>query len=156
MGRRGPKPLPAAMLRLRGSPLARSRGGAEVAAPAGIPDAPAWLDGEARTIYGGLRDELALVPGRVGSIDGLALAMLADAIADYRAARELVRSEGPIATNDKGVSYLHPAAAAKAEAWKRVRRGFADFGLSPAERVGLGLIGEPGEGPDPLEAAMRD
>ena len=47
MGKRGPKPTPTAVLKLRGSTLVSKRREAlEVQGPEGVPDCPDWLTGQ--------------------------------------------------------------------------------------------------------------
>ena len=52
MGKRGPKPTPTNILKLRGSTLvSKRREASEVQGPEGMPDAPDWLDDEARAAW---------------------------------------------------------------------------------------------------------
>lgn len=146
-------PKPDAHLKMAGT-WREDRHGDRLAVAAGIPDCPPWVDGEAVAIFNRLCAMLSAVPGLLSRVDAEALALLADALADYCEARDIVRQQGVLAKSDKGTSYMHPAVAVKAEAWKRVRRGFADFGLSPAERAKIKIALDSGEAVDPLEAAL--
>ncbi len=52
MGRRGPKPTPTPILKLRGSTLAtQRREESEVQGPTGRPECPKWLDADARSAW---------------------------------------------------------------------------------------------------------
>ncbi len=74
MGKRGPKPTPTAVLKLRGSTLVTGRReAAEVQGPAGTPDAPEWLDEEARAAWDRIVPLLEGM-GVLTRIDGNALA----------------------------------------------------------------------------------
>jgi phage terminase small subunit len=60
MGKRGPRPTPTALLRLRGSPLATKRRAAtEAKGPAGARDRPEWLDDDAKAVWDQLVPQLA-------------------------------------------------------------------------------------------------
>ena len=74
MGKRGPRPTPTSILKLRGSTLVTpEREAAEVHGPTGAPNRPDWLDDQAKAAW----DEIAPMLQDMGiltRIDGNALA----------------------------------------------------------------------------------
>jgi P27 family predicted phage terminase small subunit len=139
---RGRKPKPAALRAITG------RGGDLPSLSASRPpDAPGWLSDRAAGFWAPL--VVALSVRRVLTpADGLALGMVAEALADWRAARDAIEAAGGEtyeAATEAGAVMLrpHPAVAQRNDAWRRVMAGLAEFGLSPAsrERVSPGDAG---------------
>ena len=73
----------------------------------------------------------------------MALALLCDSIADYVAAREIVRSAAEdqttrfLAHTDKGNVIQHPAVSVMHHAWERILKSGREFGLTPSSRSGV-------------------
>jgi phage terminase small subunit len=142
MGRRGPKPLPTAALRLVGSSLATAeRAAREAAGAPGAPIPPGWLSPEAREHWHRL---LPLIPPGVATrSDGDGLGLIAEALAHYLAACEVARKAKP-----RG---RQRALSARGQAWDRALRALREFGLTPSARVGLAKDAL-SENKDPLSA----
>ena len=94
MGMRGPVPQPTVIKQLRGNPGKRALPKGEPKPAAGrLPSAPRWLSDEAKREWKRLAPRLHAV-GLLTEVDGLALAMLCEAFAQYMAAKTVVDSEG--------------------------------------------------------------
>lgn len=89
--------------------------------------------------------------------DRLALTMLSDAYAEYRAAREYVLKNGQImekeTTTGAVVDVPRPQVAIAQDAWKRVKSMLVEFGLTPSSRGNV-LTQKAGED-DPLQALLK-
>lgn len=99
--------------------------------------APDWLPDEIKTIF----NEMALhfSDMRVlGSADGKALELLADAYFEYREARQFVYKNGSTyesITKDGGkIVRAYPQVNIASDAFKRVRAMLIEFGATPAAR----------------------
>lgn len=133
MGRRGPAPTPTAIKKLRGNPGKRPLNRAE-ARPAGrIPSAPRWLSKEGKKEYRKLA-RLLLGTGLLTEIDGVALAMMCEALDVYRRAKEAMGEERVFVVSDKGNSYQHPALGVMSSARGEVLKWAREFGMTPSAR----------------------
>jgi P27 family predicted phage terminase small subunit len=92
MGRRGPAPTPTAILRLRGSPLAK-RNRHEPKGPPGKPRCPEWLDDDAKAAWRHLIPQLDLM-GVLTRIDGNALARYCRLWSRWRKAEAFIDKNG--------------------------------------------------------------
>lgn len=139
MGKRGPKPKPTAVRIFEGDPgrLLPKREGELVPLTGEIcPMPPAWIG----TVGAMVWNEIAPVLWRVGCLstnDERLLSQYCEAWEDFFRARELVELEGITQTNDKGMQTSHPAVRQKRDAMLLIRQIGAEFGMSPASRVGL-------------------
>lgn len=102
-----------------------------------VPQAPGWLSPAGVEFFG--RIGKLLVDLKIMSVaDWDALAHLADAHAEYRAARKVTRRRGltyKTLTQTGATMYRkRPETGIASEAWRRVRQGLADFGLTPSSR----------------------
>lgn len=101
---------------------------------------PAWLSRRGRKIF---RDFAKITEAMdvLTVADHDALAMLADALDDYRTAAESIRKQGvtyKVTNRDEAeLIKAHPAVAQKADAWRRIQSGMGKFGLDPTSRAGL-------------------
>lgn len=134
MARKGPRPTPTSVLKVRGSWLVRNRKGEPVAD--GIPDTPAWLDGVALEAWQQLVEKLHRM-GLLGDIDGHALALYCEAYQEFCFAREYIKEHGMISVSEKGGEYQNPMVGIKNKAAERMNRLGSQFGWSPSARVGL-------------------
>ena len=135
MGRRGTKPKPTALLKQQGTyQKCRRRGEPEI--PPGSPKPPAWLDSEAVEEW---RYAVAHLGGHkiLTEADRTALAMYAEAVADYVSMRKVVKDEGYTIKTDKGNLIQHPALGAMGRAWDRATKLAREFGMTPSSRAGL-------------------
>ncbi|KPK71857.1 MAG: hypothetical protein AMJ84_05415 [Acidithiobacillales bacterium SM23_46] len=140
MAKRGPKPMPTKILKLRGSNRAgRRKGGVNV--PLNRPRIPRWLTGEARREWQRTAPLLARL-GLLTQIDRTMLAIYCQAFADWRQADRFLQDmiaggSGVVVVTKKGNVVQNPALAVRNQAVERLRKIAAEFGMSPASRVGL-------------------
>ncbi len=140
MGKRGPKPTPTAVLKLRGSTLVSKRRQAmEVKGPEGTPERPDWLDDEAKAAW----DEL------VPNLEGIRVLTLADrnALARYcrlwsrwRKAEAFIDEKGemfPLRAEDGKVKCFMqwPQVAIAHKLAQQLTRLEQEFGLTPSARA---------------------
>ena len=136
MRKGGPKPVPAALLRLAGSnrPRRKERRDEPVPAP-GIPRPPAWLTREARAEWRRVCPELCRL-GVVTIADGSSLVRYCEAHATYVAAAKAI----PFFVTDdldrsRALRHLRDARAA-------ATREAEQLGLTPSSRARLS-VGKP-------------
>ncbi|KFC87643.1 phage terminase small subunit [Hafnia alvei ATCC 13337] len=89
--------------------------------------------------------------GVMSTLDAKALELLVEAYTEYRHHCEVLDEEGYTyqtgsATGEKIVK-AHPAAAMKADAWKRIRAMLSEFGMTPASRSKVEIKAPAGEDP---------
>jgi P27 family predicted phage terminase small subunit len=87
--------------------------------------------------------------------DATALALLCEALGEWRAADDIVRAEGVVyeSTTRSGVMKRpHPCVAIRGDAWRRAEKMLAKFGLTPSDRsrVETARHAEPGT-PNPWD-----
>lgn len=146
MGRRGPAPLPTAVKRLRGNPGKRKLNEREARPGARVPTAPRWLSAGARREYRRL-GKLLLGAGLMTEIDGVALAMMCEALDVYQRAKAALGEEGVIITSDRGNVYQHPAVGVMGSARADVLRWAREFGMTPSARSRISVDGPGAEEP---------
>ena len=135
MGTTGPTPKPTALKVLQGNPGKRALPKGEPKPDAGrLPSAPRWLSDEAKREWKRLAPRLHAV-GLLTEVDGLALAMLCEAFAQYMAAKTVVDSEGLLLVSEKGNSYQHPAAGLMTQARGELLKWAREFGMTPSART---------------------
>lgn len=141
MGRRGPLPKPASVLRLHGSWRAGERERSEVSVPSGEPPMPGRIaESESKALV--WRDTVALlrrVPGLLSVNDGEILACYCDSKVDYEEGLVAIAREGEVLTDHNGRAYLNPRVSVKNKALARMADFWKRFGLSPADRANLHL-----------------
>lgn len=85
--------------------------------------------------------------------DPVALGLLCDALADYMAARDVVRKKGTTYETEGDAGTMlrqRPEVYIAADAWRRAKLMLTEFGLTPASRA---KVSAADVGPtDPLEA----
>ena len=133
MGKRGPKPTPKGILRLRGSHRAQTLGPTQ-SANTGRPRRPTWLKGEGKKAWDYICP-LLVKCGRLAEEDRFALACLCQSWADYCAAVALCT--GPLVKTMQGNIIQHPAVSIRNKSLEQVYRGCAKFGLTPIDRSGM-------------------
>ena len=141
MGRRGPKPLTAGLLRLRGSRLASGRARAQAPAKPGRPTCPAFLDARARRCWRRLVPLLA-EQGTLALVDRNGLARYCRLWSRYQGLEEVIMKKGETyeARDRKGrVLYVtdRPEVRIIATLVPQLRGLEADLGLSAAARTNL-------------------
>lgn len=127
----GPAKTPVEQLAARGS--WRAKGAASPGVASSMPACPAWLDAAARSAWDELKPELERL-GTVTPADAVALAMLAGALSDYRAACAEIEAGGLCVDTPRGDRVRNPAVGIRDAAWMRVLRGCREFGMTPVSR----------------------
>ena len=151
MGKRGPKRTPTATLKLRGSRLAAGRAD-NARVKAALPSMPRWLGTHAKTEWKRVAKPLRDA-GILTELDRTALALYCCAVDDFLTCREIIAHDGSILTSAKGGRYQHPAVGMMTNAWSRVLKGGAEFGLSPTSRPSIYAVTTPP--PDRLDEFLR-
>ncbi len=150
MGKRGPKPTPTAVLKLRGSTLVTARReAAEVQGPAGTPDPPDWLDDEARETWDRLVPMLEGM-GVLTRIDGHALARYCRLWSRWRRAEAFIEEKGemyPLRDDAGKVKYFQqwPQVAVANKLAQQLTRLEGEFGMTPSARSRIQLAPVAGE-----------
>ncbi len=145
MGKRGPKPTPTAVLKLRGSTLVTGRReAAEVQGPAGTPDAPEWLDQEARAAWDRVVPLLEGM-GVLTRIDGHALARYCRLWSRWRRAEAFIEEKGemyPLRDDAGKVKYFQqwPQVAVANKLAQQLTRLEGEFGMTPSARSRIQLV----------------
>ncbi len=150
MGRRGPKPIPTAQLRLTGSRQLESRHD-EPQPELGVPKPPK-LSSEAEAEWKRVVPELHRV-GVLALIDRAVLTGYVEAWADYRKARVALSKSGPTYLADNGNPKRHPNVVVLADSRLAFLKFAQELGLSPSARVRLTSRAAPEA--DPLGAFAR-
>lgn len=130
MGKRGPKPTPTPMLRLRGSWRADTRDG-EPKPAAETPDYPGWVSEAARPHW----NEIVQVLGAMGVMSRahtLALSLLVEAVADWIRLKTKADATPDCTVGQNGAEFPHPIHGMKAKAWERVLKACREFGMTPS------------------------
>ena len=156
MGLRGPRPQPTHLKLLRGNPGRRPLNDREPQPRPGKATAPSWLHGKARRAWRRLAPMLARL-GVLTEADEDALALLCSALGEYTECRQAIRETGSVyltttATGDTMVR-PRPEVAIASDAWRRVHRMMAEFGMTPSSRSRLQTGGNDDE--DPFSEFLR-
>ncbi|MDX7198322.1 phage terminase small subunit P27 family, partial [Escherichia coli] len=95
--------------------------------------------------------------GIISQLDARALELLVEAYTEYRHHCETLDAEGYTyrteTQNGDVMIKAHPAAAMKADVWKRIRAMLAEFGMSPASRAKVNTAGP--DDVDPLAELLK-
>jgi len=137
MAKRGRKPLPTKILKIRGSWRAELRKD-EPDLEVSIPAMPDWLSAEAKREW--YRISLILVRrGLLTELDGTVLALYCQAYADYLDALKWCEKMPGLIRAKNGTLIQSPAIGLRNTAWRNVLRAAAEFGMSPGGRSGIAL-----------------
>jgi len=131
MGRRGPRPTPTAILKLRGSRKLGSRAGA-VEAPSSRPRRPANLSPGAARAWDRLVPALHDL-GIIAQVDVTALTMLTETIALWEHATSEMNRIGMVVTAGGRVR-RNPYLLIAARAGDQLAKLLAEFGMTPSSR----------------------
>lgn len=140
MGKRGPRPTPTSVLKLRGSTLVTpEREASEVHGPTGTPDCPDWLDDQAKAAW----DEIVPLLQDMGiltRIDGNALARYCRLWSRWRKMEAFIEEKGemyPLRAEDGSVKYFQqwPQVAIANKLAQQLTRLEQEFGLTPSART---------------------
>jgi P27 family predicted phage terminase small subunit len=136
MGKRGPKPTPTKILKMRGSWRAK-RNPDEPQYPVSVPTCPGHLNEEARKEWKRIT-RLLKVQGLITLVDRAALTCYCEAWSGLVRATEKVNQMGEVLkSKETGVIYQNPYLAIKNKAMEQINKFSSLFGLSPSSRVGL-------------------
>ncbi|EKY6155086.1 phage terminase small subunit P27 family [Escherichia coli] len=148
----GPPKTPSNLVLLKGNPGKRAINKDEPKPAIRVPPLPSHFSKRAKYWHKRVAEELAQMQVLTG-MDERALELLIEAYDEYRQHIETLEEEGYTykTTSTEGAPSIkmHPAAALKADAWKRIRAMLTEFGMTPASRTKVKVSG-PGE-TDPLE-----
>jgi P27 family predicted phage terminase small subunit len=151
---RGRKPKPTVLKIREGNPGKRALNACEPTLPAGVPDRPAMLTGEAAAEWERvvpLLDEMGLV----SRADRAALAAYCTAYARWVHAEEQVAKYGTIVKSpDKGFPMKSPYLTVADQALETMRKFMVEFGLTPSSRSRIRLPGK-GTAQDEFEAFVE-
>jgi P27 family predicted phage terminase small subunit len=150
-----PKPQPTEFKKLKGTLQKCRTNKHEPKVKVMKTSAPAWLSPTAKEAYQEL-SELLVDMKVLAASDRTALAMLCDAYAEYREARDFIKEKGMtyITTSEGGAMHrAYPQVAIASDAYKRVRSMMTEFGLTPSSRSKVAAQGE--EVKDPFEEFLN-
>ncbi len=152
MAIRGRKPKPTALKVLEGNPGKRPLNDNEPKPRPIAPSPPSWLPREAKKQWKELAP--ALEKERLlTEVDGLAFAMLLLHWAQVAEATKILKKEGLITVDERGLPRKHPAHQILRDHSEAFRQYMAEFGLSPSARSRLNLPVQDEE--DEFEAFLR-
>jgi len=157
MGKRGPRPTPTPLLRLRGT-ARKDRTRHEPAGPAGVPDCPEWLDEQAKNAWSQLVPQLTQM--RVLSrIDGNALARYCTFWGRWKAAEEFLAKNGSVYTlkDEQGkvrCVQQFPQVAIAHKLGALLTRLEGEFGMTPSSRSRIQALPGNDDEEDPLQEFM--
>lgn len=147
MGERGPLKTPTATKAQRGSWRAKAEQKTCPQPPAGIPDCPAWLTDEQKTVYADVVDVLGKTPGLLTLADQNTLVRYAVTWTFWRRDAMIVALQGTtyMYTDSKGkvAEQARPEANAVTK-WSAILDKLeAKLGLSPADRARIEVAPKP-------------
>ena len=134
-GRGGPKAKPLSLVKLSGAYRKDRHGSCPDIAPAMI-SPPAWLKEKAREQWAGIAPILYDM-GVLGAPYGVALALLADALADWQRFSHEAESAPSTVTTESGSVLRHPIHAMARAAWADVLKAAREFVLTPSAIRGI-------------------
>jgi len=158
MGKRGPKPTPTPILKLRGT-FRKHRSKNEPRTQAEVPPCPEWLDEQAKNAWGQVTPQLAQM-GVLSRIDGNALSRYVTYWSRWKAAEEFLAKHGsvyPIKDEAGKVKCLVqvPQVAIAAKLGTLLGRLEAEFGMTPSSRSRIEALPSDKEDQDPLAEFMK-
>ncbi len=134
MGKRGPKPLPTAVKRLRGTDQPCRSNPSEPPVIPGAPDPPEFLDDVARAEWDRLVPELVR-RGLLEVIDRAVLTTYTTAWSQLARAEYALRVEGGVLIDTHGRSFTSPYTQLAASARAQLLAAARELGLSPSART---------------------
>lgn len=141
----GRPPIPSHLKRLRGNPGKRPISALEPKPEAGIPDCPAWLEGEALAEWKIITAQLEKM-GLLFKVDKALLVAYCEAWAEFVEAVAEIKKSGRVVNN----CFQSPWVGVKNKAVERMNRIAGQFGLSPSARTRIEIIEREKE--DPFES----
>lgn len=148
MGKRGPKPYPAAMMKALGCSRATARSMQE-AGFSGSPEPPSWMEGDALVLWRRVVPQLQQI-GVVADVDTEALSSLCLCWQEIVESTAKIKEHGMFVKGAGGRPIASPAVKIRASAIERFTRLAASFGFTPADRTrigpGNGMVAKPNGG----------
>lgn len=155
----GPPKTPPRLHLIRGNPSKRPVKDSKKTAKKdekGLPKIPQHLGAQGKYWFRRMAEELN-AEGIISQLDARALELLVEAYTEYRHHCEILDVEGYTyrtkTQNGDVLIKAHPAAAMKADAWKRIWAMLAEFGMSPASRAKVNTAGP--DNVDPLAELLK-
>ena len=147
MGERGPARTPTSILKLRGSWLAKTRGG-EPRPPPGKPRCPVWISKEAKRAWAELIPQLEMM-GLLARCDRNILVRYCQTLAMWRAAQEWIIEHGDVFPEKDSRGRVvglkeYPHVSRVIRLSEHLLRLEKPLGLSPSARAGLVVSGDAG------------
>jgi len=130
---RGRKPIPTALKILHGNTGHRPLNANEPQPDVEIPDCPDYIQGEARDQWHLIGPPLESA-GVLTKLDAVSLAMLANSIARWVRAEEMVRKTGEVLKSADGGFYQNPYLSVSNRAWEQMNKMLVEFGMTPSSR----------------------
>lgn len=135
MGKRGPPAKPTPLKLVQGTYRRDKAQPREPFPPVKVPRCPAWLEPEAKVAWRRM-SKLLRPLGLIAELDYMALAMLCQSWARWRAAEEALTHEGQVQKSPKsGYRSLDPAVTIANNRFAQLQQMLARFGASPADRA---------------------
>lgn len=141
MAKRGPKPVPTPILKLRGSWRGKVRGD-ELGVDQKRPARPQWLKGEAKKCWERLVPILHKA-GLATELNRETLACLCDSWARYVEACAQCEGESMVTEAATGTPMQNPWMTVRNQMWEQVYKGAACFGLTPADISSVRAVEKP-------------
>ena len=134
----GRRPKPTTLKILEGNPGHRRLNLQEPKPPKGVPVCPIGLNEKSQETHAALAAQLNAM-GVLTDADSTALELLTGALTEYRAARDVVQTEGATyscRTKNNGLmTRIRPEVRIAESAMKRVMAILTEFGMTPAART---------------------
>lgn len=155
----GRKPTPTHLKLVKGNPGRRPLPAKGKPAERDSPPAPAHLTASARRAWDSVSAMLARA-GVLALVDAMAVELLCEAYADWRAARDELTAFGSNyyqTVNQAGgiMHRAHPALAVMRDADRRIKAWLAEFGMTPSARTRIDVAPASDEPADPAEKYFR-
>lgn len=147
--RKGPAPLPTPLRVLSGSATEDELEREVKPEATTLPRKPTWLQGEGARVWRGLARSLHR-KGLLDEWNAEVFAIWCNEVGNYVASARIVNDTAILARGHHNVLRKNPALSVQRDAVPAIRLLGAEFGLTPAARAGLDLIGEL-----PLDAEVR-
>jgi P27 family predicted phage terminase small subunit len=135
MGKRGPKPMPTPILRLRGSWRAETREN-EPQVPAGAVAPPPWVREADRKHWTEICAVLESM-GVMSPVHSVSLSLFVQAVADWIDASAKADKAPMTSVTAAGGETIHPLQRLKATTFARVLQLCREFGLTPSAITGV-------------------
>lgn len=133
----GPPKTPTHLRLVRGNPSKRPINKSEPQPTKGVPPTPKHFNKQEKCWFKVLGERLDSI-GVLTVLDAMALELLVGAYIEWRRHRDVIEQEGESykTTSADGSVMIrpHPQVAMMADAWKRICRMQAEFGMTPASR----------------------